>query len=93
MNIIIQIKSIIIFYIYGFALFICYKYLKSKIPKILFIIILPVLTVLFMIYLYYQNNGRVHIYFVLMMLIGIFSSKVCVKVIKNILKRLNIHQL
>lgn len=55
-----------------------------------FLIIFPLLTLLFMYLLYNINRGRVHIYFVAFFLLGIFISKVFVNLIKNKLIKLKI---
>lgn len=55
-----------------------------------FLIIFPLLTLLFMYLLYNINRGRVHIYFIAFFLLGIFISKVFVNLIKNKLIKLKI---
>ena len=89
MNIYDQINTLLIFYIYGHVVYAIYNLLKNKIPNILFILIFPILTLIFMSFLYFKNYGKIHPYFIITMFIGVLSCKISVKIIKKSFERLN----
>ncbi len=80
MSIIIQLKSFAIFFSYGLVLYLINYLCNIKKNKAWLVsIIFPSLTGIFMFFLYKQNNGIVHIYFIAIMILGIILSKVTVK--------------
>lgn len=84
-----QIKTLILFFTFGnyiyFAFYISHYFLKKD---LLIYPITTIMTLAFMIILYNFNNGYMHVYFILTMLIGILFSKVCVKRLKFIVFKL-----
>lgn len=93
MNITTQLETFLIFYIYGIIQYVIY-YILKRMTKAIWIIsvVFPITTILFMIYLYFHNNGQIHIYFFLMMIIGIMTSKVYVKKAISGIKLLKQHK-
>ena len=90
MSINIQIRSIILFFTLGNYLYLAYYFLKYKIKKEKYLyIVFPLMTLLFMIILYNSNSGKIHLYFIIVMLIGILFSKVCVNITKKIIYKWN----
>lgn len=82
MSIDIQLISFAYFFLLGIVFGGIYALRIIKKDKT-FIVIYPLLTVLFMFLLYNINRGRVHIYFITVFLIGIAISKVFVNSVKK----------
>lgn len=78
-----QIISFILFFIYGNIIYII-NYLLNKYNKKLLIYPIILVMTISLIYLIYKvNGGIVHSYFIVILMLGIFISKVSVKYIKK----------
>lgn len=90
-----QIIVLLISYLYGFFFFYLYK-LNNKIIKktnklyrsIITILFMYNIVLLYIIIIYKANNGNFHIYFLLMLILGFFTS---IKFTKKISKNVNLH--
>ncbi len=87
MNIIIQIECLLLFLIFGFIMFWIYYLIHyhSKRTYIYYAVI-TLLTVTHIFILYNINFGKIHIYFVFMILLGILLGKGSVKFLKTLKK-------
>lgn len=89
MSITIQIQSFFLFFILGFILYMFYAISKKRNIKIsIYYLFIIMLTFLFMILLYRINYGKIHIYFILMIIIGILVSKKSVKYLNKLINKL-----
>lgn len=88
MNIETQLFSFLVFFIYGFLLFLADTLLSKKKWFVMYIVS-ALSSIVFIFLLYNINGGNIHPYFIIVFLIGIVISKISVKFIKkylNILK-------
>lgn len=94
MNLIIQIKTIVVSFLFGiyfsFFLSICYQFIYNKKEwiKLIFTPIIIILnTILYFLFIKKINNGVFHIYEILCIILGcicqVFVSKVIVKYLKK----------
>ncbi len=82
-----QIVSIIAFFILGISVYLDYIFFtKGSVIKTYLNII--IITFLFILILYHLTNGIIHPYFIIIYLLGILSSKICVKKLKFIILKL-----
>lgn len=88
MSVHIQIISFISFFLYGTSFCLLNGLLHKK--KIIFCLLIPLLTIFYMYFLYGINGGRIHVYFIAVFLLGILTSKVAVNFIKKRLTLLKI---
>ena len=87
-----QLKSFLLFFVFGIILYIINHILHYIIKKSkLIYLVLPMFTIVFMIVLYNINSGKIHIYFIAIMILGILFSKISVKQAKNIIFKLKSH--
>lgn len=87
MSIDIQLISFLIFFLYGVLMTVVYLcILRTK--KIWCYPTFVMMTIIFMIVLYNVNGGIIHPYFITFLIIGIMASKVFVKFIKKLFRKL-----
>lgn len=89
MTIDVQLKSFLAFIILGVITAILYLILsRTKHTERLYYIILPIVAIIFMLVLYYVNNGVIHIYFIFSSILGFVLCKSCVNKLKSKIKLL-----
>lgn len=87
MSIDLQLISFLYFSIFGLLIEIIYELILKRHKKLCYIVN-AILTLVFMYFLYQLNNGKIHIYFIIIFLISILLSKICVKFTKKYLQLL-----
>ena len=78
-----QIISFILFFIYGNIIYVINYILNKYNKKLLIYPIILVMTISLTYLIYKVNGGIVHSYFIVILMLGIFISKVSVKYIKK----------
>lgn len=87
MSVEIQLASFLAFFLFGSLLTIINFTLLQNHKKTIYPVSL-ILTVSFMYIVYKLNGGNIHIYFIAIFILGIITSKITVKYIKILLRRL-----
>lgn len=81
MNIEIQLKSFFAYFVFGMIIMFTYElFLRKK--SFLCYVFFPLLSFLFIYFIYHINDGKFHIYFLITFALGLIISKICVKFLK-----------